>query len=88
MVKTKIKKNIYQVVDTSSHTVVEVGFQSRQEAKKLRDIKNKEAGKNRFQYIVSRGSDHPLGETDGIDHQTKGKRGRKKKRYIAGITGT
>ncbi len=66
-------KNIYQVVDTSSRKVVEVGFSSREEAKVVRNELNKSTksettGGAQPRFVVSRGTDHPLGATDGIDH--------------------
>ena len=61
--------NIYQVVDTKERKVVGKDFKKREEAKVLRNIKNDEAkviveGDGRPRFIVSRGTDHPRGESD------------------------
>ncbi len=68
-----MNKNIYQVADTKTRKIVDVGFASREEAKVLRDELNekhesvsKDDGRARF--VVARGVDHPHGPTDGIDH--------------------
>lgn len=66
-------KNIYQVVDTSSKKVVEIGFALREEAKVIRNELNKSTnsetkGDVKPRFVVSRGTDHPLGATNGIDH--------------------
>ena len=69
-------KNIYQVADTKTRKIVEMGFASREEAKVLRDELNekhesvsKDDGRARF--AIARGTDHPHGPTDGIDHGHK-----------------
>ncbi len=71
-----MKKNIYQVVDTKARKVIEVGFESRETAKVVRNELNavhnsSPEGNGKPRYVVSRGSDHPRGETDGIDHGYK-----------------
>jgi len=83
---TKKQKNIYQIVDTRDYSVVATGF-ARKEAKRTsgkvdklsakakRDELN--AGVKNFDpFIVSRGSDHPLGETNGISRRIRGKNSR------------
>ncbi len=61
--------NMYQVVKTSDKTVVAEGFAKRGDAKKIRDEKNGGTTPNGF--IVSRGSDHPRGQTFGFVQQSK-----------------
>lgn len=61
---------MYQVVDTSSRKAVAEGFASRQEAKVVRNAKNEEMngfseGDGKPRFVVSRGKDHPLGQTFG-----------------------
>lgn len=62
--------NMYQVVDTHDKTVVADGFAKRKDAKPVRNAKNKEVD-SETRFVVSRGSDHPLGETRGPVPQTK-----------------
>lgn len=63
--------NIYQVIDTKIRKVVAEGFSSRQEAKVIRNTNNEETegdvkGNGKPRFVVSRGTDHPLGPTDGV----------------------
>lgn len=65
--------NMYQVVKTSDKTVVAEGFAKRKDAKKVRDEKNGgPAHLLHNDFIVSRGSDHPRGPSNG--HVEKSKR--------------
>ena len=57
--------DMYRVIDTNDHSVVKSGFNSRADAKKIRDTKN---GEKSERYIVSRGEDHPRGSSNGINH--------------------
>lgn len=65
-------KNIYQVADTKSRKIVEIGFASRKEAKVLRDELNEKhestsVDDGRARFAIARGTDHPHGPTDGTD---------------------
>ena len=62
-------KNTYQVVDTKDHSVVQEGFPSRSLAKDVRDMKNV-ANNTATRFIVSRGSEHPRGSSNGINKVT------------------
>lgn len=62
---------MYQVVDTNTKKVIDVGFKNRESAKVIRNELNEKndsdaegSGKPRF--VVARGTDHPHGETDGV----------------------
>ena len=57
--------NMYQVVDTHDKSVVAEGFAKREDAKPVRNAKNKEAN-SEMRFVVSRGKDHPLGESRGF----------------------
>lgn len=71
--------NMYQIVDTRNHSVVETGFTHKEAkrkgdkkaAKPVRDELN-DGVKNSDPFIVSRGTDHPHGETKGISRRTPG----------------
>ena len=64
--------NMYQVVKTSDKSVVAEGFAKREDAKKIRDEKNGgPANLLHNDYIVSRGSDHPRGASNGAVVQSK-----------------
>ena len=68
-----MNKNIYQVADTKTRKIVDVGFASREEAKKIRNELNEKhesvsTDDGRARFVVARGVDHPHGPTDGIDH--------------------
>jgi len=68
-----MNKNMYQVADTQTRKIVEVGFASREEAKVLRDELNEKHDSvskdgSRARFAIARGTDHPHGPTDGIDH--------------------
>ena len=62
--------NMYQVVDTNTKTVVAEGFAERQLAKPTRDEKNA-AANSPDRFIVSRGSDHPHGQSFGFVAQSR-----------------
>ena len=69
-------KNLYRVVDTKTRKVIQEGFASKLEAKVVRNKHNGESnstaeGGAMPRYVVSRGTDHPNGSTDGIDHSTR-----------------
>ncbi len=73
--------NTYQVVDSRNHKVVATGFTHKEArrkgdkkaAKPVRDELN--AGvKGHDPFIVSRGDDHPYGETNGISRQQVGRK--------------
>ncbi len=71
-----MNKNIYQVADTKTRKIVDVGFASREEAKKIRNELNEKHNDEakddaRPRFVVARGVDHPHGPTDGIDHGYK-----------------
>lgn len=73
-----MKKNLYRVVDTKTKTVIQEGFDKKEEAKVVRNEHNKECDDKatdnaKPRYVIARGTDHPHGVTDGIDHQTKKK---------------
>ncbi len=66
-------KNIYQVADTKSRKIVEIGFATREEAKVLRNELNDKhesvsTDDGRARFAIARGTDHPHGSTDGMDH--------------------
>lgn len=68
-----MNKNIYQVADTKTRKIVETGFASREEAKKIRNELNEKhesvsTDDGRTRFAIARGTDHPHGPTDGIDH--------------------
>ena len=65
--------NVYQVVDSNNGSVMATGFESRSAAKPKRNELNGPAvyesrSDAKPRYGIARGSDHPLGETDGRDH--------------------
>lgn len=62
--------NMYQVVDSNDKTVVAEGFAKRKDAKPTRDEKNAAANSD-SRFIVSRGSDHPHGQSFGFVAQSK-----------------
>ena len=69
-------KNLYRVMDTKTKKVVQEGFASKEEAKVVRNKHNEEnkgkaEGDAKPRYVVSRGKDHPHGETDGVDHTSR-----------------
>jgi len=77
-------KNIYQVIDTKTRKVVGMGFKNREDAKKVRNELNDKAksmvvNDSKPRYVVSRGSDHPLGETDGFGKQFKKRLNKRRK---------
>ena len=77
--------NIYQVVDTKTRKVVAKGFQTKQEAKVLRNAKNEETngdaeGDGKPRFVISRGTDHPLGPTDGVTIHNTPKQGSGRRR--------
>ncbi|KKN39138.1 hypothetical protein LCGC14_0746580 [marine sediment metagenome] len=68
-----MNKNIYQVADTKTRKIIDVGFASREEAKVIRNELNEKhesvsTDDGRARFVVARGVDHPHGPTDGIDH--------------------
>ena len=65
--------NIYQIVDTKLDKVVAVDYASRGHAKIMRDRLNggKPVEGEPLRHVVSRGSDHPCGETNGVDYSNK-----------------
>lgn len=69
------KTNMYQVTDTHTHKAVAEGFATREDAKGKRDELNgsKPNGLLTPDYIVSRGTDHPNGQSDGTSAQQRGK---------------
>ncbi len=75
--------NIYQVVDTKARKVVAEGFKSREEAKVVRNANNEETkgeaeGNGKPRFVVSRGTDHPRGPTDGVTVKNTPKQYRRK----------
>ena len=80
----KKPQNIYQIVDIRDHSVVATGF-TRKEAKRTRGKVDKLSAKAKRDelnaavkgesnpFIISRGNDHPLGETNGISVRRRGK---------------
>ena len=71
-------KNLYKVVDTKTKKTVQDGFDKKADAKVVRDECNEKNNGNakddaKPRYVISRGSDHPLGVTDGFDHKSKKK---------------
>lgn len=62
--------NMYQVVDSNDKSVVAEGFAKRKDAKPTRDKKNASANST-DRFIVSRGSDHPRGPSNGFVQQSK-----------------
>lgn len=80
-------KNIYQVVDTKTRKIVQVGFQKKEEARILRNELNEKhksvtVDDSKPRFVISRGSDHYLGETDGVTVKTMKKRGPRKRKLI------
>ena len=77
-------KNMYQIVDTRNHKVVETGFTHKEAkrkgdkkaAKPVRDALNAEVKGDNTPFIVSRGEDHPLGATNGISERRISAKGR------------
>ncbi len=75
--------NTYQIVDTRNHSVVETGFTHKEAkskgdkkaAKTRRDELNADV-KNTDPFIISRGTDHPRGETNGTSHRIRGRNSR------------
>ena len=67
--------NTYQVVDTNTNKAVAEGFAKREDAKVKRDELNggKPTSDAMPRHIVSRGSEHPNGATNGISTQMLGK---------------
>ena len=61
--------NMYQIVDSTTKTVVATGFAKRKDAKPTRDEKNA-AANSPDRFIVSRGSDHPHGPSFGFIQPT------------------
>ena len=59
--------NMYQIVDTKTDKVVEIGFDKREAAKPKRDELNGKKSENgeKLRYVIARGADHPRGETRG-----------------------
>lgn len=71
-------KNLYRVVDTKTKKVIQEGFDKKEDAKAVRNEHNKECEDKakdgaKPRYVISRGTDHPLGATDGFDHKSKKK---------------
>ena len=71
-----MSKDIYRIIDTTTHEPVASGFATREAAKPRRDELNgdhppKDGKPGR--YIVSRGEDHPDGPTNGIHRRMRGK---------------
>ena len=64
---------MFKIVDTRKKIDVETGFAKREDAKPKRDklngatIANMVDGAKR-RFVISRGANHPRGETDGFDH--------------------
>lgn len=75
--------NMYQIVDTRNHNVVETGFERKEAkrkgdkkaAKPMRDELNADV-KNSDPFIVCRGEDHPHGPSNGISKRTRGAKSR------------
>ena len=75
--------NMYQIVDTRNHTVVETGFERKEAkrkgdkkaAKPVRDVLN-DGVKNSDPFIISRGEDHPRGPSNGISKRRRGRKSR------------
>ncbi len=75
--------NMYQIVDTRNHTVVETGFERKEPkrkgdkkaAKPARDTLN-DGVKNSDPFIISRGEDHPRGPSNGISIRRRGRKSR------------
>ncbi len=67
--------NMYQVTNTHTQEAVAEGFATREDAKGKRDELNgsKPNGLIQADYIVSRGSDHPNGSSNGISIRIRGK---------------
>ena len=70
--------NMYQVVDTKARKVVAEGFENRESARIVRDEHNTvhksgAEGGAKPRFVISRGTDHPHGATDGLDHSYKKK---------------
>lgn len=77
--------NIYQVIDTKTRKVVGEGFQTKQEAKVLRNASNEETdgnveGSGKPRFVIARGTDHWLGATDGVTIYNMPKQGIRKYR--------
>ncbi len=70
--------NTYQVVDTHTNKVVAEGFTKREDAKVKRDELNggKPTSDAMPRHIVSRGSDHLNGATNGTSTRMRGKNSR------------
>jgi hypothetical protein len=71
-----MSNNVYCVVDTKVRAVVQEGFDKKQDAKSVRNRLNEEANSNaddnrKPRYVVSRGTDHLLGASDGIGNTSK-----------------
>ena len=67
--------NMYQVTNTHTREAVAEGFATREAAKGKRDElnKGKPNGLIMADYIVSRGTDHPNGSSDGTSIRIRGK---------------
>ncbi len=71
-------KNLYQIVDTKTRKVEKTGFATREEAKPERNKLNADADGHvttgqMSRFVVSRGTDHPLGESNTfVKHVKKG----------------
>lgn len=77
-------KSIYQVVDCKTGKVEAEGFESRQEAKAIRNQMNKDKksepqGDAQPRFVVSRGKDHPMGATFGKQTSFTQKKGKRKR---------
>ena len=69
-------KNMYQIVDTKTRKVEKTGFATREEAKpdrnKLNDDTDGHVDTGQMsRFVVSRGTDHPLGESNTFVKHTK-----------------
>jgi len=62
--------NMYQVVNSNTKDVRAEGFDKREHAKIVRDKMNADSNSDSI-YIVSRGSEHPRGQTFGPVNQSK-----------------
>ena len=76
--------NMYQVIDTKTRKIVATGFKTKQEAKVVRNANNEETksvveGNAKPRFVVSRGTDHPLGPTDGVTIFNMPKQGKRRR---------
>lgn len=72
-------KNLYQIVDTKTRKVEMTGFATREEAKSDRNRLNDETDGHvdtgqMSRFVISRGTDHPLGESNTFVKHTKKRR--------------